>query len=62
MLTAKIAECLKEIETMKKIQKPIIDRRNFLKWSGGVMAASAAFPLLPGEFATADAIEATGAA
>ena len=45
---------------MKKDMKPIIGRRDFLKWSGGVMAASAAFPMLPGEFVSAEAMEAAG--
>ncbi|MDA0746507.1 MAG: molybdopterin-dependent oxidoreductase [bacterium] len=43
---------------MKKIAKPIMERRDFLKWSGGVAAAAAAFPLLPGEFVDAEALEA----
>ena len=45
---------------MKKADKPIIDRRNFLKWSGSVLAAASTFPGLPGEFAHADALEAQG--
>jgi anaerobic selenocysteine-containing dehydrogenase len=47
---------------MKKATKPIIDRRNFLKWSGGVMAAAATFPLFPGEFAHADTLAKQGLA
>ncbi len=47
---------------MKKTTKPIIDRRNFLKWSGGVLAAAATFPLLPGEFAHADTLAQQGLA
>ena len=47
---------------MKKPNKPIIDRRDFLKWSGGVLAAASTFPLLPGEFAHADALQAQGLA
>jgi anaerobic selenocysteine-containing dehydrogenase len=35
---------------MKKQIMPIMDRRDFLKWSGGVTAAAAMFPLMPGEF------------
>lgn len=46
---------------MKRPGKPVIERRDFLKWSGGVLAAAASFPGLPGEFATAEAIEASGA-
>ena len=41
---------------MKKIMKPIMRRRDFLKWSCGVTAAAASFPLLPGEFVHADAM------
>ncbi len=42
---------------MKKPGKPIIERRDFLKWSGAITAAAATFPLLPGEFVHADAIK-----
>ena len=35
---------------MKKAAKPIMDRREFIKWSGCVTAAAAAFPMFPGEF------------
>ena len=45
---------------MKKPTKPIMNRRDFIKWSGCVSAAAAAFPLLPGEFATADALAKEG--
>ena len=45
---------------MKKAPLPIMDRRDFVKWSGGVAAAASAFPLFPGEFAHADEIEKTG--
>jgi anaerobic selenocysteine-containing dehydrogenase len=46
---------------MKKPTMPVIDRRCFLKWSGCVASAAAAFPGFPGEFAHADALEAAGA-
>ncbi|MCH7908222.1 MAG: molybdopterin-dependent oxidoreductase [Candidatus Hydrogenedentes bacterium] len=39
---------------MKKQFKPIMNRRDFLKWSGAVTAATAAFPMYPGEFASAE--------
>ncbi len=42
---------------MKKATKPLIARRDFIKWSSAVTAAAATFPLLPGEFAHADALE-----
>ena len=45
---------------MKKTMKPIMDRRDFLRWSGGVCAAAASFPLLPGEFVHADAMAQEG--
>ncbi len=45
---------------MKKPTKPIMNRRDFIKWSGCVSAAAASFPLLPGEFATADALASEG--
>ena len=45
---------------MKKPTKPIMNRRDFIKWSGCVSAAAASFPLLPGEFATADVREVLG--
>ncbi len=38
---------------MKKIMKPIINRRDFLIWSAAVTAASSKFPMFPGEFAEA---------
>ncbi len=38
---------------MKKPSIPLMDRRNFLKWSGCVATASATFPMFPGEFAEA---------
>jgi len=38
---------------MDKPMKPIMKRRDFLKWSGSVAAAAAAFPTFPGEFAAA---------
>ncbi|MDP6778692.1 MAG: molybdopterin-dependent oxidoreductase [Candidatus Latescibacteria bacterium] len=47
---------------MKKASKPVLDRRNFLKWSGGVLAAATSFPLLPGEFAHADDLAKEGLA
>ncbi len=46
---------------MKKTSKPIMDRRDFMKWSGAVGAAAATFPNLPGEFASAQALESAGA-
>ncbi len=47
---------------MKKGSKPIMDRRDFLKWTGGVTAAAATFDMFPGEFAHADKVqEITGA-
>ena len=45
---------------MKKTIKPIMDRRDFLRWSSGVCAAAATFPLLPGEFVHADAMAQQG--
>ena len=42
---------------MKKFDLPCINRRDFLRWSGGVVAAASTFPLLPGELAHADAME-----
>ena len=45
---------------MKKPTKPIMDRRSFLKWTGGVTAAAATFPLLPGEFASAADLKEAG--
>jgi len=41
---------------MKKIPKPIMNRRDFLRWSGAVTTAASTFPLLPGEFVHADAL------
>jgi anaerobic selenocysteine-containing dehydrogenase len=38
---------------MKKVTKPIMDRRDFMKWSSRVMGAAATFPAFPGEFAQA---------
>jgi anaerobic selenocysteine-containing dehydrogenase len=46
---------------MKKFDLPCINRRDFLRWSGGVVAAASTFPLLPGELAHADAMEKAGA-
>ncbi|MFQ5665962.1 MAG: molybdopterin oxidoreductase family protein [Candidatus Binatia bacterium] len=43
---------------MKKCDLPIMGRRAFLKWSGCVATAAAAFPLFPGEFAAADTLKA----
>jgi anaerobic selenocysteine-containing dehydrogenase len=45
---------------MKKGSLPIINRREFLKASGCVAAAAAAFPMFPGEFAHAQALETLG--
>jgi anaerobic selenocysteine-containing dehydrogenase len=45
---------------MKKLAKPIMNRRDFLRWSAGVSAAAATFDLLPGEFASAEALENLG--
>jgi anaerobic selenocysteine-containing dehydrogenase len=45
---------------MKKQSLPLVNRRDFLKWSGCVSAAAATFPLLPGEFATAQGLEKAG--
>ena len=45
---------------MKRPPKPLMDRRDFLKWSGMVAAASASFPLLPGEFARAEDLAKAG--
>ncbi len=45
---------------MKKQTKPIFDRRDFMKWSTGVIAAASTFPLLPGEFASAEALAGQG--
>ena len=47
---------------MKKPSMPTVDRREFLKWSGCVATAAAAFPLFPGEFAHAETMEKAGAA
>jgi anaerobic selenocysteine-containing dehydrogenase len=44
----------------KKFEFPCIDRREFLRWSGGVIAAASAFPGYPGEFAHADTMEKAG--
>ena len=41
---------------MKKKIKPIIGRRDFIKWSSCVMGAAASFPLLPNEFVHADTL------
>ena len=38
---------------MRKETKPIMNRRDFLKWSSQVTAAAAAFQGFPGEFAAA---------
>ncbi len=38
---------------MRKETKPVMNRRDFLKWSGQVTAAAAAFEAYPGEFAAA---------
>ena len=46
---------------MKKVDIPVIGRRDFLRWSSGVVAAAGAFSAFPGEFAHADEIEKTGA-
>ncbi len=45
---------------MKKHDLPLINRRDFLKWSGGVAAAAATFEGFPGEFAHADDLEKAG--
>ncbi len=45
---------------MKKGSKPVMDRRNFLKWSSGVVAAAASFPMFPGEFVLAQELERRG--
>ncbi len=47
---------------MKKPPKPLMDRRDFVKWSAGVTAAAATFPMFPGEFARAEALAAEGVA
>ncbi len=39
---------------MKKPFKPILSRRDFVKWSASVAAAASAFKLMPGEFVHAD--------
>jgi len=44
----------------KKFDLPCLNRRDFLRWSGGVMAAASAFPGFPGEFAHADAMTQAG--
>ncbi len=41
---------------MKKCRVPAVSRRDFLKWSGQIAAASAVFPMFPGEFVHADAL------
>ncbi len=41
---------------MAKKPMPIMDRRDFLKWSGGVAAAAATFPMMPGEFVHASSL------
>lgn len=46
---------------MKKEMLPIINRRDFLKYSGTVATAAAAFKMFPGEFAHADEIAKSGA-
>jgi len=46
---------------MKKITKPVMDRRDFLRWAGMVSAAASTFPGLPGEFASAEGLAAQGA-
>ncbi len=45
---------------MKKETKPIMNRRDFVKWAGAVSTAAATFPGFPGELATADAITQAG--
>lgn len=45
---------------MKRPAKPLMNRRDFLRWSGCVTAAAAAFPIFPGEFASAAALEQAG--
>ncbi len=46
---------------MKKQTKPIMARRDFMKWSGCVAAAASTFPEFPGEFAHADSLVQAGA-
>ncbi|MDA1086560.1 MAG: molybdopterin-dependent oxidoreductase [Verrucomicrobia bacterium] len=41
---------------MKKQCMPIMNRRDFMRWSGGAVAAASTFPMFPGEFAHADEI------
>ncbi len=43
---------------MKKLTKPVMNRRDFLRWTGGVTTAASAFPMFPGEFAHADTLPA----
>jgi len=47
---------------MKKCDFPCLNRRDFMKWSGGVVAAAATFPGFPGEFVTSEALAAEGGA
>ncbi len=47
---------------MKKVDLPCIGRREFLRWSGGVVAAAGAFSAYPGEFVHADDLPKTAAA
>jgi anaerobic selenocysteine-containing dehydrogenase len=46
---------------MKKLTKPIMNRRDFIRWSGGVTAAASAFTGFPGEFVHADSLPKTAA-
>ncbi len=46
---------------MKKVLKPLMNRRDFVKWSGTVAAAAAASPMFPGEFVSARSLEKLGA-
>ena len=46
---------------MQKPTKPIMDRRQFMKWSGIVSVAAAGFPAFPGELASAEELIALGA-
>jgi anaerobic selenocysteine-containing dehydrogenase len=47
---------------MKKETKPLMNRRDFMKWSGSVSAAAAAFPGFSGEFVHAEGLPAAAAA
>ncbi|RMF23836.1 MAG: hypothetical protein D6760_04615 [Deltaproteobacteria bacterium] len=47
---------------MRKFDVPCLSRRDFIKWTSGVVAAAGSFPLLPGELARAEDLEKLGLA